>query len=144
MSSHCSPWRPVSTLTGCGSSPSVVSGTVTYDGQPVGDGNIVFQPADGKGASCGAPIKGGKYRVETTPGKKLVLVIAAKEIKYGRRSPEEEARLYREAVAKGNRSGLIESADAIPENAIGNNQEHEVKAGSQTMDFDLKPPGAGA
>ena len=130
----------LSTLSGCGSSPSVVSGSVSYNGQPVGDGHVVFQPADGKGASCGGPIKNGKYTVETTPGKKVVQIIAVKKVKYGRRSPQEEARLLREAAARGDRSGVIESADAIPPNAQGNNKQVDVQSGSQTMDFNLMPP----
>ncbi|NLT16807.1 MAG: hypothetical protein GXY11_04190 [Clostridiales bacterium] len=132
----------LSAVAGCGGSPAVVSGTVTYDGQPVGDGSILFQPVDGKGASCGGPITGGRYQVETTPGKKLVEIIAVKKIQYGRRSPEEEARLFREAAARGDRSGIIESADAIPRNAQGNNVEVEIEPGNQTKDFDLKPPGS--
>ena len=32
-------------LPGCGSSTATVSGEVTYDGQPVGDGYVTFTPA---------------------------------------------------------------------------------------------------
>ena len=130
----------LSTTSGCGNSPSVVSGSVTYNGEPVGNGHIVMQPVDGKGASCGGEIKDGKFSVETTPGKKLVQIIAVKKINFGRPSPQEQARLLREAAARGDHSGILERADAIPPNAQGNNVEVEVKSGSQTLDFNLKSP----
>ncbi|MBN2294403.1 MAG: hypothetical protein JXM70_18385 [Pirellulales bacterium] len=127
-------------VAGCGGSESVVSGTVTYDGQPVEKGSILFQPVDGKGASCGGPIENSKYKIETTPGKKLVQIVAVKKVKYGRLSPAEELKRTQEAAMSGDTSGIIDRADTIPPNAQGNNTEVEIKPGSQTLDFHLKKP----
>ena len=127
-------------IMGCGDSTAVVSGNVTYDGQAVENGFIQFQPIDNKGASCGGPITDGRYEIETSPGKKLVQVMATKAVQYGRRNPEEEARLVREAAARGDQSGIVERADVIPPNAEGNNVEVDFQPGSQTLDFDLKQP----
>lgn len=130
----------LSLIVGCGDSPAIVSGHVTYDGQPVGNGFIQFQPVGNQGASCGGPVVQGQYKVEMSPGKKVIQVIAAGAVDYGRRSPEEEARLLREAVARGDRSGIIQRADIIPPNAEGNNVEVDVQPGKQTRDFNLKRP----
>ncbi len=127
-------------ITGCGGSESVVSGSVTYDGQPIEKGSILFQPADGEGASCGGPIENSKYKIETTPGKKLVQIVAVKKVKYGRLSPAEELKRTQEAAMSGDTSGIIDRTDTIPPNAQGNNKEVEVKPGSQTLDFHLKKP----
>jgi len=56
-----------------------VSGTVTYDGTPVEDGQIKFEPADGKGQTGGAAIKGGKYAAtKVSVGKMKVSVSGSK------------------------------------------------------------------
>src|SRR5207244_8143771 len=59
-------------LAGCDSSSKkvAVSGTVTYDGQPVEYGTIVF--ANSGGPTSGGEIKDGKYSVkDVTPGKNV-------------------------------------------------------------------------
>jgi hypothetical protein len=63
-------------LAGCGNS-STVSGTVTYNGEPVEDGYIAFL-LDGSGESSGGPISHGKYKVSVRPGKYHVQVNASK------------------------------------------------------------------
>jgi hypothetical protein len=48
-----------------------VTGTVTLDGQPFGDGNdavIRFEPTDGQGNSAESFITAGKFSVQLTPG----------------------------------------------------------------------------
>jgi len=44
-----------------------VSGTVTYDGKPIEDGQIKFTSADGKGPTAGDVIKDGKYAAKKVP-----------------------------------------------------------------------------
>jgi hypothetical protein len=132
----------VSVASGCGASDAGVSGEVTFNNEPVGDGFITFLPADGKGPSAAGPIEGGHFAVEKlVPGPKVVKIEAVKKVPFARTS-EEMAK--RAALNKfiGNGSGLIDPADIIPLNAEGNNTKVEVKPGNQTRDFHLKSSGA--
>lgn len=131
----------LSVVAGCGT-PTSVSGTVTYEDQPVGKGWITFLPADGQGPTAGGQITNGQYRAsDLTPGKKIVQIIGVRAVKFAR-SSEEMAEAAAEAVKKGDKTGLIDRADEIPPNAQGNNGTIEVKAGQQTFDFHLKRPSA--
>ena len=61
------------TVIGCGAKRGVekviVSGKVSYDGQPVANGQIYFYPAEGtKGPVSGAPIKDGAYVARAKDG----------------------------------------------------------------------------
>ena len=63
----------VAPLIGCGPTSGlekvVVRGKVSYDGQPVANGQIYFNPIMGtKGPVSGAPIKDGQYVVEAKGG----------------------------------------------------------------------------
>jgi hypothetical protein len=61
---------------GCGAGASVVQGTVTFAGKPVEEGTIVFEPADGSGASFQGVIEDGRYEVTegVLLGKKVVRI----------------------------------------------------------------------
>ena len=112
---------------GCGGNAASVSGGVTYNGQPVGNGAVTFLPADGIGPVAGGKITAGRYVVEgLTPGPKVVQVLAVKAVPFARNT-EEMARRAAENKAKGDGSGLIDPADTIPADAVGNNATHEVK-----------------
>lgn len=68
---------------GCGASHlAVVQGNVTFDGQPVEQGSITFEPADGVGPVTGGTIQNGKYRLDAEggmePGKKIVRIRAVR------------------------------------------------------------------
>ena len=133
----------VGLLAGCGASTATVSGEVTYDGQPVGDGYITFTPADGKGNDAGGPISGGRYTVTgLPPGPKVVQVVAVKKVNFASTSEEMKQRAA-EARKAGDYNGLVDPADTIPANAEGNNATVELKAGAQTLNFGLKPPAKG-
>ena len=62
----------IAVLAGCGrSGPErvVLSGTVTYDGKPIEEGQIRFLPVKGtKGPMCGTPIVEGKYTADHKGG----------------------------------------------------------------------------
>jgi hypothetical protein len=45
-----------------------VSGTVTFQGQPLDQGSIQFLPAAGQGTFSGGPIKDGQYKVPAKQG----------------------------------------------------------------------------
>lgn len=128
---------------GCGSGGmATVSGTVTYEGEPVREGFVTFTPADGKGPDAGGPIAAGRYSVSgMTPGRKLVKVVAVKKVNFASTSAEMQAK-GSAARKAGNYDGLVDPADTIPANADGNNVTLDVVAGSQTQNFQLKKPAA--
>jgi hypothetical protein len=129
----------VALSSGCGGATRV-TGEVTYDGQSVGDGRISFLPADGKGPPVGGSIVGGRYTIENiAPGPKVVTIEAVKKVPFARSSAE-MAKMAAANKAKGDGSGLIDPADAIPANAVGNNEKVEITTGEQTRDFHLRKP----
>ncbi|QDU11380.1 hypothetical protein [Gimesia aquarii] len=71
-------------FSGCGSSEAKpetfkVSGTVTFDGKPIQEGDILFFPSDGKGREVAATIKDGKYEALVQPGVKEVRILATRQ-----------------------------------------------------------------
>ena len=128
------------TTVGCGPSFPTATGKVTYENELIAKGNITFSPASG-GPIVGAEIVNGTYSVTgLTVGKARVSVIAVKDVPFAR-SSEDMAKMAETQKLKGNDSGLIDPADVIPANARGNNQEFEIKAGNQVLDFSLSKPG---
>lgn len=70
-------------LTGCGGASNAptsvkVEGTVTFDGEPLSQGSIVFDPADGKGGSSAGGIENGKFQFDSQLGQKKVLISASR------------------------------------------------------------------
>jgi len=68
-------------LAGCGrSGPEVytVKGTVTFEGAPVEEGDILFRPEKTSLRAEGAKIIKGEYTVKAHPGKNKVSITAAK------------------------------------------------------------------
>lgn len=127
-------------LTGCGGAVATVSGSVSYDGEPVGDGYITFTPADGKGQDGGGPIANGTYSVTgLPPGPKVVKVIATKKVNFASTSDEMKKKAD-EAKKAGKHDGLIDPADVIPDNAEGNNAKIDLTVGENKHDFALKKP----
>lgn len=62
---------------GCGDGKAAVypvTGTVTYEGTPVENGSIVFDPADGKGMSAMAGIVNGEITGEVPAGEKILRI----------------------------------------------------------------------
>jgi hypothetical protein len=66
---------------GCNSSESSVSGSVTVDGQPLKEGDIIFEPADGQGSPAAGKIVDGKYTLKIAPGNKKVRINASRPAK---------------------------------------------------------------
>jgi hypothetical protein len=128
-------------LGGCGRNSATVSGSVTYEGEPVAEGMVTLLPADGKGPSSGGAIVNGRYKVENVkPGPKVVKVEAVKAVPFAR-SSEEMARRAAENKARGDGTGIIDRADVIPADAEGNNARVELRPGAQEQDLHLKKPG---
>ncbi|MCE9563011.1 MAG: hypothetical protein K8U57_13290 [Planctomycetes bacterium] len=127
---------------GCGAGAGVVSGGVTYEGQPVKKGYVTFTPADGKGPMVGGPITDGRYTLENVlPGPKVVKVEASSGAGPSLQTTEDVAKLSKEWRDKMGPDGVIRT-ETVPADAEGNNQNFEVKIGAQTLDLTLKKPAA--
>ena len=124
-------------MAGCGGGSASVTGEVTYNGEPVGEGYITFLPADGKGAAAGAQIEAGRFAVDNVlPGPKVVKIEAVKKVPFAR-STEEMAKRAAAQKFFGDSSGLIDPADIISPNTEGNNEKVDIHAGKQSRDFHL-------
>lgn len=67
---------------GCGGSVTKgvpVNGTVNLNGKPLPEGEVLFEPADGKGAPEQALVKDGKFSGSVTPGAKKVRITSWRE-----------------------------------------------------------------
>lgn len=119
----------MSLIAGCGGDGVTVSGTVTYNGQPVEKGSISFQPADGKGNSAGGDITAGKFSVKNVaPGKNKVLV-ASQSSRPGSTSMDDSLKKTKPAPPD----------DIVPPDAVGNNQVVDVASGTP-LELSLKAP----
>lgn len=62
----------VALLTGCGGPAGpercAVSGSVSFEGEPIESGTITFLPEDGKGVSAGGAIQQGRYSIDAAAG----------------------------------------------------------------------------
>lgn len=102
-----------------------VSGNVTFDGQPIKKGYIIFQPTSAEDRAAGGEIVDGRYNLKAQPGEKKV-----------------EIRGSRPSGKKGTKDDDLEE-NYIPENY---NAKTELKAEVTTssaenknLDFTLKP-----
>lgn len=112
-------------VTGCGgSSEANVSGEVKVDGQPLQDGLIRFEPADGKPGGTDAPIKAGKYTAKVPVGEMKVIVRGNKVVGKYRPMPE---------------SPEIEKVEELVAEKYNNKTElrYTVASGSQEKNFDV-------
>jgi hypothetical protein len=69
---------------GCDSGPKMyrVAGDISWQGQPVADGNINFLPDDGNVHPVTAKIVNGKYDARVPAGKMKVEIFADKDLGY--------------------------------------------------------------
>src|SRR5262245_38093330 len=76
-------------VAGCGDGRVRVHGTVLFEGKPLEEGFVSFEPADGVGPTTGGAITGGKYdltgEARATAGEKIVRIIGSR--KTGRKVP---------------------------------------------------------
>jgi len=65
---------------GCQTDPFVdVSGTVTLDGNPIPEGEIIFLAPDGSATPSAGPIRDGKFKCRATRGMKKVQINATRD-----------------------------------------------------------------
>ena len=125
---------------GCGSSGSSVQGTVSYQGIPIEKGMVTFTPSDGKGSVVGCNIENGKFTATgVIPGKIVLTVAAVKSVTFSR-SSDEMSKMAASKAGKGSIEGLIDPADVVPADAVGNGAEHMINEGSNTLDLKLSKP----
>ena len=69
-------------MLGCSANSKVgtVTGTVTFDGEPLKTGSIRFDPADGRTATADAIVKDGKFSANVPPGEKRVSISSPKVV----------------------------------------------------------------
>lgn len=114
-------------LSGCGDGRAHVAGKVTFDGQPVSSGSIVFVRSDGT-AREGGVITGGEFRTSLPPGRYKIEVRASKVIgkrkQKGFDGKDEEIEMSEEMIPDryNTKTELIE----------------EFRAGSNPLTLDLK------
>jgi hypothetical protein len=118
-------------LAGCDGGGAVnIGGMVTYDGQPVEKGAIVFLPADGMGPTAAALIADGKYTVKVAPGRKRVKIEGGKIV--GR-----QPCLHNDPA-----SPMIDVTEPTVPAEYGENSKltAEIHRGMSVLDFNLKAP----
>ena len=121
-------------LAGCGpGGPTTyqVSGTVTFDGTPVADGDIIFRDAAGQEKSYGGKIAAGKYSFESSPGNKKVEITAMRQV------PGE----WDTTSNPGSKEPLMEQYIPAQYNTEST-LTAEVSSGTKTIPFDLKGEGS--
>ena len=117
-------------LCGCGpSGPQTytATGKVTFDGQPVEEGEIIFRAADGASGSWEGRIVGGSYSLETTPGEKRVEITARRQVEGA------------PAADSGEPSISFESYIPQEYNEKSKLTANVTPAGPNTFNFDLTP-----
>ncbi len=109
-------------------------GTVTYNGEPVEKGSILFMSADGYGSGFGAQVRDGSYSTEQVKLGKHVAIVRGLE-KPAVISKDES---IQQRQQNDNPHGL--NVDYIPEDADGNSRTVDVEGGEQALDFALEGP----
>jgi len=70
-------------IAGCSDGKVTVRGAATVDGQPIAEGSISLEPADGQGPTTGGMIKAGQYELSgeaaVIPGEKIVRIVGLRE-----------------------------------------------------------------
>ena len=117
-------------VVGCGAGGGDVgelSGSVSYDGKPVSEGSITFIATDGKSPTAGGSIKDGKYTASKVPaGSSKVSISAVKVV--GKKK----------AYDTPDSPEVPITEPLLPEKYnVKTELKYDVKAGTQTKDFDL-------
>jgi hypothetical protein len=123
-------------LSGCGTSPTAVTGVVTLQNQPVGPGTVIFLPFDeeaekqGATRALGSFAGDGKFTLTTkkdgdgaVPGKYRVIIQPQSGEGYGAEGVSAQPSKIPLRYADPQQSGLVQ----------------EVQPGENTINFDLTP-----
>lgn len=102
----------VSISGGCGGGVARydVSGTVTYDGQPVERGEISLVPDDPAQAPEGGTIESGRFRLQATAGPKTVQIRGSRPLPPERQDNPQMGLLYEDYIpARYNRESTLKA-----------------------------------
>ena len=115
---------------GCDQGPPVgtITGAVTFDGQPVKDGHVLFTPADGMGQTGGAAIHEGKFQAEKVPVGKMKVELHGNKVVGKRKSYDTPESPWEDDVAELLPTKYNSKSDLTL----------EVKKGNQDVKYDLK------
>jgi hypothetical protein len=123
-------------LAGCGGDKLVeISGSVTYEGQPVPKGTISFLTPDGKGQTAGNLIVDGKYSVKVPPGSRVVRIEGFKIVGQESLDPSDPTR-----------AKVDKLEPMVPEeyNSEKSTLKAEIRSDTRVLDFHLKKPAGGS
>jgi hypothetical protein len=98
--------------TGCGGGDKGpkkhdITGTVSYNGQTISEGDITLLPADGSVGGEGGKIKDGKYAMKAREGKNKVQIMATRAVP-GKKGPMGEDLVEQYIPEKYNEKTTIE------------------------------------
>jgi hypothetical protein len=117
---------------GDGSRNEAVSGSVTWQGQPLDQGTMEFVPADGQGVPVGAVIVNGRYQLLSTPG----LAPGTYQVRI---SSRKGSRPPRPGIPDADMGDPTVKEQLPPQYNIKTELQREVmKGGSNVFDFDLQ------
>ena len=141
-------------LSGCGGGPKLVpvSGTVTLNGKPFRDAQILFLPDDSnKAGMAGADLTGpeGNYKAMTNgrsglvPGKYKVVVVRTTVDTTKVRTEFKDDPYMAKLVIEGPDGGALAQPSAAPPQSTKSTEikgefEREVEQAGGTLDFDVK------
>ncbi len=115
---------------GCDQGPPVgnIAGEVTFDGQPVKDGHVLFTPVDGMGQTGGAAVREGKFTAEKVPVGKMKVELHGNKVVGKRKAYDTPESPWEDDVAELLPAKYNSKSDLTL----------EVKKGSQDVKYDLK------
>lgn len=124
-------------LTGCEPPTGVVKGKVTFEGQPLEAGQVRFEPAANIGQTAGAEVTKGEF-----VAKGLVPTKYKVRVDGEFRPPKITAPNGPESKRRMTDAEILAQSDPLPADTEGRDQELEVIAGEQTLEFKLTSPSA--
>lgn len=120
--------------TGCGGGGGAsVSGSVSFNGQPLDKGQISFVPSDGKGSPVSGTISGGKFSVAKVPVGKCKVVISSM---LAGPAPSSMG----DATKEKKKDGPVE---VLPTDE-GNSKEQDIPAGGTTLEIAVRTAASSA